>query len=497
MFRIFRGRRKVQVAVSVAMLAGLLLGSVALFGVGVRQLFRLRRPSGYRLNMLTDLVPNRQVLARRLAAEARKRRLEINLSSRQYASLEGLKLVNAPNDVHLALVPGGVGGPVEFPQVRQVAALGTDPLHVMVRGELFEAATRGLASLRGHRINCGPPTSVLRVLARDVLRFSGLRPPREGAPGDFVEESISSVELLARADRMASLTPDDRRRAVAALPDAILFLSPLPSILARRLTSVAGYRLVALPFTEAYALDRLNLDAPDDVAGAESIDRNSIVATTIPPSLYGTDPPIPPEPCRTLGTRLLLVAHAPTDPEAIVRLLEVIHEGPLAGLVQATPPGQGVPQFEPHPGVDLYVRRHQPIFTPEFLGQLGGILGAVGAFGSGVVGLYGFLRIMQLRRFESYYQGVRRIALVARGSEDDPEAPLDPAARRAYLLDKLDDLKSEAVRDFAEGGLRGEGLLAGVVALVNDTRASLAWPRRGDAPADGHQPASPREPPPG
>ena len=56
----------------------------------------------------------------------------------------------------------------------------------------------------------------------------------------------------------------------------------------------------------------------------------------------------------------------------------------------------------------------------------------------------------------------------------DPEAPPDPEARRAYLLDQLDDLKSEAIRDFADGGLKGEGLLAGVVALVNDTRSSLA-----------------------
>jgi hypothetical protein len=78
----------------------------------------------------------------------------------------------------------------------------------------------------------------------------------------------------------------------------------------------------------------------------------------------------------------------------------------------------------------------------------------------------------------------RRIAAEARkrgleielspGLEDDPDAPPDPDARRAYLLDQLEDLKSEAIRDFADGGLKGEGLLAGVVALVNDTRISLA-----------------------
>jgi hypothetical protein len=71
-----------------------------------------------------------------------------------YASLEGLKLVNDPNPIDLALVPGGVGGRGRFPNVRQVAALGIDPLHVMVRPELYESATRSLTALRGKRINC-------------------------------------------------------------------------------------------------------------------------------------------------------------------------------------------------------------------------------------------------------------------------------------------------------------------------------------------------------
>jgi hypothetical protein len=78
------------------------------------------------------------------------------------------------------------------------------------------------------------------------------------------------------------------------------------------------------------------------------------------------------------------------------------------------------------------------------------------------------------RRRRKLKEEVRRIVQVARGLEDGPLAPPDPDARRAYLLDQLDDLKSAAIRDFADGGLKGEGSLAGVVALVNDTRNSLA-----------------------
>jgi hypothetical protein len=170
MIRYPRTRRKLKL-VSLASLAALLLVSVALFGFGVRLLFPLSRPAIYRLNALTDPEPNRQVLVRRIAAEARKRGLVIELSARVHPSLEGLKLVNAPNPIDLAVVPGGIDGPAQFPNVRQVAALGIDPLHVMVRAELYEPAARSLAVLRGKRINCGPHSSVMRVLARDVLRF--------------------------------------------------------------------------------------------------------------------------------------------------------------------------------------------------------------------------------------------------------------------------------------------------------------------------------------
>src|SRR6516225_9478831 len=176
MIRYPRKQRKLPV-IRLASLATLLLVSMALSVFGVRQLVHLGRPATYRLNMLVDTEPNRQVLARRIAAEARKRGLVIELSPRAYPSLEGLRLVNAPNPIDLALVPGGFDAPGQFPNVRHVAALGIDPLHVMVRSELYEPAARSLAALRGKRINCGPPASVMRVLARDVLRFSGLRSP--------------------------------------------------------------------------------------------------------------------------------------------------------------------------------------------------------------------------------------------------------------------------------------------------------------------------------
>src|SRR6516165_8619424 len=99
-----RRRRKLKV-VGLASLAALLLVSVALSVFGAHQLLHLGRPATYRLNMVVDTEPNRQVLARRIAAEARKRGLVIELSSRQYPALESLKLVDTPNPIDMALVP--------------------------------------------------------------------------------------------------------------------------------------------------------------------------------------------------------------------------------------------------------------------------------------------------------------------------------------------------------------------------------------------------------
>jgi hypothetical protein len=479
--------------IRLAALSILLMASLALFVVSIRQVVRLVRRPNHRLVMLSYLVPNRQILARRIVAEAAKKGLVIEQTPRAYGGLEELKMVSDLDGIDVALIPGGVGGEKDFPHVRQVTALGIEALHVMVRSALYESATKNLSSLRGKRINGGPPGSVARVFCREVLRFAGVPPRSQIHPDGYQDEAISSQEALERLERLANLAPDERVAAIEAIPDAFFFLSPLPSLLGRRLASTAGYRPVSLPFTEAFILDRLRLAEPEEATEPGTIDRAAIHAISIPPHLYGTDPPIPPEPCRAIATHLLLVARQTTDPEAVERLLEVVHETPLAGLIQPPPVGEQVPQFPPHPGVELYLHRHKPILTSERISVLATALGGVGAFGSGIVGLYGFLRIMQLRRFESYYRGVRRIAQVARGTEDDPDAPSDPVARRAYLLDKLDDLRGEATRDFAEGGLRGEGLLAGVVALVNDTRASLNDTHSRDVAGNGRIESGSRE----
>jgi hypothetical protein len=52
------------------------------------------------------------------------------------------------------------------------------------------------------------------------------------------------------------------------------------------------------------------------------IDMGHTYPTIIPAFACSVEPPVPPTPVSTLGTRLLLVAHQDVNPQAIRRLLE-------------------------------------------------------------------------------------------------------------------------------------------------------------------------------
>jgi TRAP-type uncharacterized transport system substrate-binding protein len=443
----------------------MLLASLGLIGVGGWLMAHAMRPVSYRVNMLTDDVPNRFLLARRIAESATRHGLDVQLSSRSYGAIEALDLVDRPNPIDLAMVPGGVLDHT-YPRVRQVTALTIEPLHLLVRPEL---AAHGLSGLRGRRINLGGPSSACRAIAQDVLAFAGLHAAGEGRSGDYVSDLSTPPELQQMLGRLQGLSGDDRRRELERLPDASFVVSAMPSLVVRDLVLRAGYRLLPLPFADAYCMDRIT---PTE-AGGVSIDRGAFTPVEIPAYTYGIDPAVPAGACRTIGARLLLIGQASTSPASVSRLLEAIFDGSIRNFAEPQPLRDQVQQYPFHPGTERFLHRNDPILTPDMVSSLGKAAGGLGAFASGIVAFYGFLRLRQLRRFELYYQEIRRIELIARGQEIDPSAPADPEARREYLEDRLLDLKSDALKDFAEGGLKGESLMSGIVALVNDTRNSL------------------------
>lgn len=443
----------------------IVLGTLTLSAVGVALLWP-SPPRTHQIQMITDVEPHRNLLGQQIREEGHHHHLDLVLSAKNYGALEALDKADSASEAKLALVTGGITAR-KYPRVREVTALTNEPLHVLVRPEL---AAGGWPALRAKRVHLGPPTTASHHLAREVLAFVGLMPTTDRGSGGYTLESTSPEDLHRQLGHIEALRGPDRAQAAGKLPDAVVFLAPLPSPLARRLVTGFGYHLLPVPFAEAFSLNRLNPPNSDGIR----IDRSLMGAAVIPPYTYGGDPPAPLKPYPTIAAPLLLIAQDDTDPEVVFRLLETIHDSPLENAIHPPPLGEQVAAFPFHPGAERFLRRHEPPLSPETAARLGTVAGGIASFASGSIALYTFLRLRKLRRFESYYREVSLIELIARGQMVDPDAPTDPDARRAHLETRLSALKCRVVEDFAEGGLRGEGLVAGIIALINDTRESLA-----------------------
>jgi hypothetical protein len=348
-----------------------------------------------------------------------------------------------------------------------VTSLEKEHLHLLVKSELAE---KGLSGLHGKRFAFGPPTTASYHVARDVLDFVSLLPTIETKSGGYLIDSMTREQGVRELDRIASLEEPARAEAIARLPDAVMFLATLPSPLARRLITSFGYKLVQLPFADAYGLDRLN---PASAEGVR-VDRALLTPGVIPAYTYGGDPAEPAKECPTICVPLILVAQDGADPEAVSLLLETIYASPLTNEIRPPALNEQVNAFPRHPGTERYLHRNDPVLTPEVAHRLATMAGGTGAFLSGMIAVYGFLRLRKLNRFEWYYHEIAQIEMLARGLEIDPAAPTDVASLQCHLEARLTALKCKVLEDFAEGGLRGEGLMAGIIALINDTRDSLA-----------------------
>jgi hypothetical protein len=458
--------RFIIAAILLVAVTGAVVATVALTGS--------TRPRTHRVHMLTDLVPLRKALAEQLRAEGRRHHLDLVLSAKQYGALEALKEVDAPNEIKLALIPGGItSGP--YPATRTVTALASEPLHVLVRPEL---AGKGFAALRGKRINLGPATTASHHLALEVLEFVGLTPAAGPGSAGYVLETTSPDELDRELGRIESLADPERAQSVGKLPDAVVFLAPMPSHLARHLVRGAGYRFLPVPFGESFCLDRLN---PPNSHGIR-VDRSALTASVIPPYAYGADPPVPATACPTISAPLLLVAQDDTDPEVVYRLLETVHDSPLTSALRPPPLREQIYSFPPHTGTERFLRRHDPLVTPEIASTFGRVASGIGAFVSGAIAFYTFLRLRKLNRYEAYYREIGHIERVARGLEQDSAAPTTPKALRTYLEKRLSDLKCRVLGDFAEARVKGEASVTGIMSAINETRGilSLALATRGE-----------------
>jgi TRAP-type uncharacterized transport system substrate-binding protein len=433
---------------------GLRDGAFAILGIGALALavfFWLHTPKerAVRLRMTAGRqAGERHTIAEVLKREAARRAIAVDLRETA-GSDEALRELDAGR-IDVALVQGGLD-PGERPNLRQVASLHVEPLHLLVKEELHAGVSARLSALRGKVVGLGEKGSGTYSLASEVMEFAGL------GPGDFNASHAGYAELQAVADR-------------EKLPDAVFTVSTLPSPVARHLVRAHRFRLVPLLFFEAFTLGALD-------RGTSLVDRRNIYAASIPSFTYEVDPGVPPGPMPTLGTRLLLVARKGVPAETIQRLLEVVFGSPFAQALQPTLDPRLLdlpPELPWHDGTVAYLRRNAPVIAGDVVDLVEKELSILGATLGALFFLGQWLRRRYRRRRDRGFQAyvVRVTDVERRGMALERAATLDLAALLG-LQEELSVLKGEALDRFAEGDLEGEELMSGFLSHVSDTRDYL------------------------
>ncbi len=400
----------------------------------------------------------RELVARTLAAEVRGVEVQVTEAT---STEDELDKVNSGR-VDFALVSGAFrSGQREH--LREVAPLHVEALHLLVKPELAAAVGESLKALGGHTVVLGPSETASAALAAAVMAFVDLAPGDGTTGATFVARSLGFSELQPLIER------DDR----AALPDAIFCLATMPSKIVLQLVRSADYRLVPLPFAEAFRLGALITDAPMQGLAAE-IDGQYAYDTVIPAFTYLTEPAVPATTLHTLGTRLLLVANDRVSPTTVERMLDAVFTSrfarithpPLDRSVLALPP-----QFELHSGTVAYMHRDEPLITTQNVSELASTFSIISALiGSGLFLRQWWRRRTQDWREETFGNYMVRIADIERRAAElelSATLELEPLIE---LQRELLQLKSDALERFAAGEIGDQTTLSDLLMPVNGAR---------------------------
>jgi TRAP-type uncharacterized transport system substrate-binding protein len=440
-------------------------GSLAVLGVtaiGLAVWWALQQPQERPIHLSMTAGQEggtRHKIAQELQLEAARRGLFIDVRP-MTGSQQALRALET-GEVDFAMVQGGLEMG-DSPVVRQVASLHVEPLHLLVKEELHRGVARQLAALRGKVINLGEPGSGSLLLATEVLEFAGLNSDR-----DFIVSDLSYSDLERETDR-------------SRLPDAVFTVSSLPSTIVRHLVNKQDYRLVPLPFFEAFALGAIHRkESPPRHGGRTEIriDRRHVYDTTIPAFVYEVEPGVPPELIHTLGTRLLVVVRTDVSADTIQRLLEVVFNSPFAQVIQ--PPLDArllevQPEFPWHDGTIRFVRRNSPLIAGDVIDLLEKEVSIIGVLAGGILCLVQWLRRRtRWRRKRSFEAYILKVAEVERRALALSRQPALDLPRLLQLQEELIGIKGEALQRFADGELDGEELMSGFLTHVSDARDFL------------------------
>lgn len=367
--------------------------------------------------------------------------------------------------VDFAIIPGGIDF-TRYKNIREVTSLHIQPFHLLVKSELTDAAALHLGALKGKLIDLGGGSdSATYWLAREVLAFAGLRLEA----GDYVVAPHQS-----QSDP-GSLRSEPR-------PDAVFITTTLPSPLVTRLVKEGRYRLIALPFHDAFALHALSeAPQPDQLTTKNEdvlrIRKEHIPEAVIPAFTYAADPAEPPARLHTLGMTMLLIANKDVEPQVVERLLDILFRTRYARLIR--PPLdvkrlEEVPEIPWHSGAIAYREHGQPILTGQLISGLGQWFSVLGPLIGGLLFVWQWFRqrfrFASERSFETYIAKVSRLERTAMDMWDAGPVALSELER---LERDLGRLKVEALARFSRGEMEGVNMMANFLTHVSDARDHL------------------------
>jgi TRAP-type uncharacterized transport system substrate-binding protein len=443
----------------VAPVAGLTAIGLAIFFY-----FHSPGPKSFHLRMTAgNPIGTRHQLALRLKEDVKRQNLTLEVLPSS-GSEQDLDSVNR-REVDVAFVQGALT-PAGRPNVREVAALHVEPMHLLVKQELHKDVSTSLTALRGKTVDLDEVGSGTHSLAAAILEFAGLQSRDRDPATGYVPLSLDRQLLFVEED-------------AARLPDAIFLYSTLPSPTVTYLVTRHHYRLVALPFAEAFALRSLAepVEGNDQQPHHAHIVMGRIQAVTIPAFTYGIEPAVPEKPLPTLGARLLLVAHKDVPARAVFQLVEATYGAEFGQIVN--PPLDAKlmdlpPEFPWHGGSELYQRRNAPLLSGEIMDSAHK---GVAILAAAVSGLFVLWQWYKQRAHGGWGKGFHHyIAQVTRLEErligSGPGRSLAVAELLA-LKDQLARIKIQALDDFARGGEAGKELFSGFLTHLHDVRDRL------------------------
>lgn len=373
----------------------------------------------------------------------------------------------------LGLVLGG--SPTgAYPNVRQVATFGVDPLHLLVRRELAKDAANPFEMLRGRRVSLGEAGTNGALLAESLMQLAGLMAANGNKPGDYYAEQMREHDLHVALAAIRKASPENRAAFAAILPDAVFLVDSMPSPLADELVRVAGYELVALPYATALHLDHRR----DHGRIAGQLEKNRLEAATIPAFAYGINPPTPAADCQTFGLQLLLVANKNASANAVLRVLRALDSGIAERFHMNLNVANQNCEFPLHPGAEAFAKGRKPLMVGELIEPVQNFFSVVGAAGAGAFAIWGFFRSLRAVHPDVYLRKIDRIERLLRGDERDTDAPVMPRDFLNYLESRLAIIKQTAIEDYSRHRLTSEEALVGILTLIADTRHLLVQRRR-------------------